>query len=114
MKLLIFVSYFQHDRWVSWKHEDDKVIAFERGQPTPCLFVFNFHPTRSYTDYKLGVETPGVYKVVLDSDAEEFGGHNRLDHNVEHHTFNEAWAGRKNSIMVYIPSRTAIVLAKVR
>lgn len=37
--------------YVSWKHEGDKVIAFERGG---VLFVFNFHPTKSFTDYRVG------------------------------------------------------------
>ncbi|VDP95804.1 unnamed protein product [Trichobilharzia regenti] len=42
--------------YVSRKNEGDKVIAFERAG---VLFVFNFHPTQSFTDYKIGVETPG-------------------------------------------------------
>jgi hypothetical protein len=27
------------------------------------VFVFNFHPTSSYTDYKVGCYKPGNYKV---------------------------------------------------
>jgi 1,4-alpha-glucan branching enzyme len=94
--------------YVSWKHQDDKVVAFERAG---CLFVFNFHPSKSYTDYKLGVEKPGDYKIILDSDDPEFGGHNRLDHSVSHLTRPDGWAGRRNSLMVYIPSRVALVFA---
>lgn len=40
------------------------------------------------------------YKIVLDSDAEEFGGHKRLDHNVVYHTFPEPWSNRANHIYV--------------
>ena len=36
--------------YVSRKHEDDKIIAFERGGH---LFVFNFHTSKSFTDYKV-------------------------------------------------------------
>ena len=36
--------------FVSWKHEADKVIVFERAR---VLFVFNFHPSNSFTDYKV-------------------------------------------------------------
>ena len=36
--------------FVSWKHESDKVIVFERAR---VLFVFNFHPSNSFTDYKV-------------------------------------------------------------
>ncbi|RWS04362.1 1:4-alpha-glucan-branching enzyme-like protein [Dinothrombium tinctorium] len=94
--------------YVSWKHEDDKVIVFERVN---CVFVFNFHPTKSFPDYKIGVNRPGKYKIVLDSDEQEFGGHNRLDHNVEYFTFPEGFAGRANHMFVYIPNRVAFVLA---
>ena len=36
--------------FVSWKHEADKVIVFERAR---VLFVFNFHSSNSFTDYKV-------------------------------------------------------------
>lgn len=96
--------------FVSTKHNGDKVIVFERGG---CVFVFNFHPSQSYSDYKIGVGAAGKYKMVLDTDAEEFGGHKRLDHNVEFFTKPDAFNDRPNSLMVYIPSRVAVVLAKV-
>lgn len=40
------------------------------------------------------------YKVVLDTDAEEFGGHKRIDHSVESFTFDKPYAGRRHSIKV--------------
>lgn len=90
--------YFHHfQAYVSWKHEDDKVIAFERAN---LLFAFNFHPTKSFTDYKLGVDLAGEFKVVLNSDAPEFGGHNRIDPNVTHLTHPEHWAHRLNWLQV--------------
>ena len=36
--------------FVSWKHEGDKIIAFERAG---LLFVFNFHASKSFEDYKV-------------------------------------------------------------
>ncbi|GAB6022243.1 1,4-alpha-glucan branching enzyme [Chamberlinius hualienensis] len=95
--------------YVSCKHEDDKVIVFERAS---LVFIFNFHPSKSFSDYKIGVENPGKYKIVLDSDAEEFGGHSRLDHNTDYFTFPEGYAGRRNHTFVYIPCRVAFILAK--
>lgn len=95
--------------YVSWKHEDDKVIVFERAN---LIFVFNFHPNKSFPDYKIGVEVPGKYKIILDSDAEEFGGHKRLDHNTDFFTFPESYSGRRNSMMIYIPSRVGVVYAR--
>lgn len=98
-----------HPAWVSRKHEGDKVIIFERAG---LLFCFNFHPTASYPDYKIGAWEPGKYKVVLDSDEAQFGGHSRLDHKAEFLTKDEAWDSRKCSMLVYLPCRTAFVLAK--
>jgi hypothetical protein len=40
--------------YVSLQHEGDQMIVFERGGAC-LLFVFNFHPTNSYTDYKVCV-----------------------------------------------------------
>lgn len=36
--------------YVSCKHEEDKVIVFERAG---LIFAFNFHTTNSYSDYKV-------------------------------------------------------------
>lgn len=37
--------------FVSWKHDDDKVVAFDRAG---LIFVFNFHCNKSFADYKIG------------------------------------------------------------
>ncbi|KAI8995068.1 glycoside hydrolase superfamily [Gaertneriomyces semiglobifer] len=95
-------------QYVSLKHESDKVIAFERGN---LLWIFNFHASQSFTDYRIGTEWKGKYRVVLNTDAKEFGGHARIDMNGEYFSTPQEWNGRKNYIQVYIPSRTAIVLA---
>lgn len=97
--------------YVSRKHEGDKLIVFDRADK--LVFVFNWHPSNSYTDYKIGVNIPGKYKVVLDTDAEQYGGHKRLDHSVDYFTANDPWDNRRCSMMVYIPCRSAFVLAKV-
>jgi len=73
--------------------------------------VFNFHNGKSFPDYLIGCNTPGKYKIVLDSDWAEFGGFNRVDRSTEFLTLPHGHNGRQNSFMVYIPNRTAIVLA---
>lgn len=98
--------------YISLKHEGDKVIVFERNG---LLFIFNFHPTNLYPDYKLGVETSGTYQIVLDSDEGRFGGHDRIDKGepatpLRFFTSPENWNNRSNSLMIYIPNRTALVL----
>ena len=92
--------------YVSLKHEGDKVIVFERAG---LVFIFNFHPSESYTDYRVGIEVAGTYKNVLDSDTKDVGGFNRLDGSTRFFTTPMEWNGRKNWTHVYIPSRTALV-----
>lgn len=98
------------DTWVSLKHETDKVIVFERAG---LVFVFNLHPSKSFVDYPVGVPVPGVYRIVLNTDSACFGGHGRVQETLsEYHTGEESWCGRRCRITVYIPCRTALVLAR--
>lgn len=94
--------------YVSWKHESDKVIVFERAG---LLFAFNFNPNQSFPDYRMGVEIGGEYKVVLTSDDAHFGGFNRVDTSITHIANPEGFAGRRHWIQVYLPARTALVFA---
>ena len=71
----------------------DKVIVFERAG---LLFIFNFHPTKSFADYRVGVEEAGEYKVALSSDEKRFGGFDRIDLNGRYHTTALEWNNRKN------------------
>lgn len=84
---------------MSCKHGSDRVVAFDRGG---VLFVFNLNANQSFPDYKVGVDLPGKYKLVLDSDEGRFGGQNRLDHSTEYFTTDEPWANRRASLMVRI------------
>lgn len=103
---------------VSSRNEDDKVIVFERGD---LVFVFNFHQENTYDGYKVGCDLPGKYRVALDSDAVEFGGHGRVDHDVDHFTTPEGIPGvpetnfnnRPNSFKVLSPPRTCVVFYRV-
>lgn len=92
--------------YISLKNETDKVIVFERGG---VVFIFNFHPTESFSDYRIGVDQPGTYRVVLNSDSKDFGGYNRIDEATRFFTTPMEWNGRANWTHVYIPCRTALV-----
>lgn len=83
--------------YVSLKNEVDKVIVFERAG---LLFIFNFHPTNSFTDYRVGVEEPGEYRVMLSSDESRFGGFNNIDLGSKYFTTPMEWNGRKNWVQV--------------
>lgn len=92
--------------YISLKNEDDKVLVFERGG---LLWIFNFHPTKSYTDYRVGVEQEGVYRIIIDTDDPEYGGHGRNAKDTRFFTTDMPWNNRKNFTQVYIPTRTALV-----
>uniref|UniRef100_A0A665UYN9 1,4-alpha-glucan branching enzyme n=1 Tax=Echeneis naucrates TaxID=173247 RepID=A0A665UYN9_ECHNA len=91
--------------FVSAKHEEDKVIVFDRAN---VLFIFNFHPSKSFQNYRIGVEVPGKYKIKLDTDETLYGGHGRLDHNTEFFSESHPFNGRPNSMKVNIPNVTLL------
>lgn len=93
-----------------WHNDGDQVLAFMRGN---LVFVFNFNPTTSFTDYGFLVPT-GAYNVVLNSDASEFGGNNLADDSVTHLTNYDPLyvTERKEWLKLYIPARSAVVLRK--
>ena len=113
MKLIGSVRDYQKKDVVEYWHNDgDQVLAFGRGD---YVFVFNFNPTRSFSDYGFLVPK-GSYKTVLDSDSIEFGGYGRIDDKLEHFTLMDPLYKkvRKEWLKLYLPSRSAIVLKKVR
>ncbi|MDO9528165.1 MAG: alpha amylase C-terminal domain-containing protein [Syntrophales bacterium] len=92
-----------------FEHSDDKVIAFERGD---LLFVFNFHSTCSHFNYRFEAP-PGKYKMILDSDAQKYGGHGRLNPHQHHFTIPDTSSARqRHYIALYLPVRTALVLQR--
>ncbi|CAE6419466.1 unnamed protein product [Rhizoctonia solani] len=95
--------------YVSLKNQDDKVIVFERNG---LVFAFNFHPSKSFADYRIGVEVEGRYRPVLTTDEKRFAGQDRIDYNTDHFTTPLGWNNRKNWMHIYLPARTAIVFAK--
>ncbi|KAL6521134.1 hypothetical protein OROGR_017703 [Orobanche gracilis] len=97
-------------QYISRKDEGDRTIVFEKGN---LVFVFNFHWSNSYSDYRVGCFKPGKYKVVLDSDHPLFGGFSRINHVAEYFTSEAKHDDRPRSFLVYAPSRTAVVYALV-
>jgi 1,4-alpha-glucan branching enzyme len=86
------------------EHNDDKVLAFLRAG---LVFAFNFHPDRSHEGYAVPAPA-GDYRMVLDSDAADFGGHRRLTPDTRHTA--PPVAGGPSVLRLYLPSRTALVL----
>jgi 1,4-alpha-glucan branching enzyme len=92
-------------------HEDStqKVIIFKRAD---LIFAFNFNPHQSFTDYRFEAP-PGKYRMILDSDAQKYGGHGRLDSQQAHFTIVDNTEGKsQNMLSIYLPSRSAYVLCQ--
>ncbi len=87
----------------------NKTIVYEQGG---LIFIFNWHPTASISDYIVPVQEHGKYKIVLNSDDAEFGGFSRVDDSTEFFTFSAPDGGIRLSL--YNVSRTVLVLSKVR
>jgi 1,4-alpha-glucan branching enzyme len=88
-------------------HSDNKIIVFKRAD---LLLAFNFHPQQSYPDYRFEAP-PATYRMLLNSDAVQYGGHGRLTDDQEHLTLPEKNAHEdRHYLSLYLPSRTAIVL----
>lgn len=96
--------------YISRKDEADKLVVYERGD---LVFVLNFHPYNSYSDYRVGCYKPGTYKVVLSSDEGVFGGWSNVSkyNDAVFSTQDGDYDNRPCSMQVYAPSRTAVVYA---
>ena len=93
-----------------WVNEGDQIMAFMRGD---LIFIFNFSPTRSYTDYGFLVPL-GSYDVVLNTDSKDYGGFGFADDSVTHLTnYDPVYQeDKKEWLKMYIPARSAVVLRK--
>ncbi len=93
-----------------WHNDGDQILAYMRGD---LIFVFNFSPARSFTDYGFLVPK-GEYNVVLNTDAKDFGGNGLADDSVAHFTnFDPLYEGDgKEWLKLYIPARSAVVLRR--
>ena len=91
-----------------WDKDDDQILAYMRGD---LVFVFNFNPVQSFSDY--GFLAPaGEYHVVITSDNARYGGYGNVDEGVKHLTqpdplYDSAGLGW---LKLYIPARSALIL----
>lgn len=82
-------------------HNEDQILVFERMN---LIFIFSFNPEKSFLDYELTVPENGNYRIILDSDSAENGGHQRIDTTRSYPTDSE------RRLKIYIPNRTCMVL----
>ena len=93
-----------------WHNDGDQVLVYQRKD---LIFVFNFTPKQSFTDYGFLV-APGAYEVILNTDSVQFGGNGFSDDTITHFTISDPLykKEKKEWLKLYIPARTAMVLRK--
>ena len=93
-----------------WIDEKENLLAYKKGD---LIFLFNFNPIKSFSNFALPVQEPGEYQVVFNSDEINFGGYGRIAKNYIYQT--KILSERKNKLgfTIYAPSRTALVLKKL-
>jgi 1,4-alpha-glucan branching enzyme len=74
------------------------VIVFEKND---LLFAFNFHPTKSFVDYRIGTKFNANHKIILSTDNKKFGGLERVDESISHFAQDFKHNGRDYSIQVH-------------
>jgi 1,4-alpha-glucan branching enzyme len=89
-------------------HEDSRQVIFRRG---PLVFAFNFHVSESYAGLRIPVPDRADYGVILDTDADAFGGKGLLSAPLVYPWQDVPMYGRQQSLQIYLPARSAQVLA---
>ncbi len=89
-------------------HNDDKLLVYKKGNG---IFAFNFHAVNSYESCWIPVPRKGKYRVIMSSDDTCYGGMGRIGHQTYETITDE---NGKPGILLYLPSRTAVVLKNVR
>jgi 1,4-alpha-glucan branching enzyme len=88
---------------------ENQTIVFKRQE---LIFIFNFHVSNSIPDYKFPVPEPGDYRIILNTDRKEFGGHGRInDHLI--YTTQQGEADQVHYLMIYNTNRTALVFERI-
>jgi len=84
---------------------ENQVLAYLRNN---VLFVFNFSPISSYTDYEI-YAPKGEYRIILNSDSKQFGGFGNVDEAISYKTF---LINETSSLRLYLPARTGVVIKR--
>ncbi|HEY4789153.1 MAG TPA: alpha amylase C-terminal domain-containing protein, partial [Bacteroidales bacterium] len=92
------------------ENKHDQVLAFKRGE---LIFVFNFSPDHSFSDYAFQTEA-GKYTIILNTDSALYGGNALVNEKMTYYTtFIDDKIMVNNYLKIYIPSRTGLVFKKL-
>ena len=91
-------------------HEDTRQLAYRRG---PLVFVFSLNPTESFFGLRVPMPEHADYKVILNTDDAKFGGNGYVQPDMVYPIQTIPMYGKGQSLQLYLPIRSAQVLAPV-
>jgi 1,4-alpha-glucan branching enzyme len=103
-------------RWADHENAEQSVFAFLRRDPTapdrpPLICVFNATPVPR-DNYRIGVERPGNYHALIDTDAARFGG-SGYSTATQWIADGGPWHGFPHSLRLDLPPLSAVFLSAV-
>jgi len=105
-------NFFLHPAELLYEDKAQQILAFRRNE---LVFVFNFNPDHSFTDF--GILTgPGKFRVALNTDSLQFGGFGLIDETIDYFT-GSIIPDRpmiNNYLKMYLPARCGLVFRKLQ
>jgi 1,4-alpha-glucan branching enzyme len=103
-------------RWIDHDNAEQSVFAFLRRDPArpssaPLICVFNATPVPR-GGYRIGVDRPGPYRKILDTDSGRFGGSDYAPEERQN-AEDEPWHGFAHSLRLELPPLAAVFLRAV-
>ena len=112
LSLVLNENLFFHPAKLLLDDKNLQILAFRRGD---LVFVFNFNPDQSYTDFDIPTG-PGKFRVALNTDSPQFGGFGLINESLDYFTGSiiSDRPMNNNYMKVYLPARCGVVFKKIR
>jgi 1,4-alpha-glucan branching enzyme len=95
--------------WLRWDDADNSVISYQRKDGEDrAIVLINFTPVPRH-NYRIGMDRPGQYREILNSDSRFYGGSD-VGNPVPLSAGERGWMGRPYSFEVTLPPLGAVVL----
>ncbi len=98
--------------WITVDDAEQNTAVFKRKSEngSELIAAFNFSPVQR-DEYRFGVSMPGSYRVVFNSDSEEFGG-SGISYPAYIRTKNKGFNGYEHSLQLTLPPMSAIFIRR--
>ncbi|ATC97106.1 1,4-alpha-glucan branching protein GlgB [Pseudoalteromonas tunicata] len=99
--------------WIDGHNSEQSIFSFMRfGKlATDVVLILSNMTPNSYQTFRVGVPHQGLYRVILDTDATEFGG-SGFAKTTRYKSEDEPWQGQAFSIEIALPPLASIYLVK--